>query len=439
MGSNKPIQRPSERTWDATVKAFQLGTKAEELADGLGIGLTTLRKWFREDGIKVIRNSSSVPEMPELTETEQIHQEALETRLRKERDYYRKLYSGALEQLGFENLVKRAMEQAAEIIPPLEVVSTIPIKMKHVGPGSETDVLQVGDVHAGEVIDIDETYGISQFDMSVVARRLSVLFSKTLYLVTLRRHALNIPCLIVSQGGDMVSGEIHDELVKTNAEHSMISAIRTAFMLAQGIAFLAPHFERIDVPCVTGNHGRMGKKPNFKQRFVNWDYLVYQWEAVLLRQFKNVFFDIPKSPFMLVNAEQTRILITHGDNIKGWMGIPWYGIERFAHRVRELLQAKNDYYDVLLLHHFHCRGDLDKASGPIIINGSLKGGDEFSIGSLQATNKPSQNLVHFDNRHGYIGGEPIYVHDMEYQPDLEIKDVLPDVWADIIEEGLQPE
>ena len=348
---------------------------------------------------------------------------------------WRSRHKQAVSRLALDSEFIDVVKLVAEMVPPVTVMSPTPIEHIRIGDkGTETDVLNLGDLHAGEVVSANETMGINQYNMTIMSRRLDMVFQKTLELVVLRRSSLNIPQLIVAQLGDMVAGDIHMELQRTNVENMMITAVRTASMLAQGLAYLSPHFEQIRVPCVVGNHPRLSKKPSYKERYYNWDFMVYQWEAAFCRHLKNVQFYIPKSPYMFINAESMRLLLFHGDAIKGWMGTPYYGIDRAILRLREMFAASDEYFDAVLLGHFHRRDDGDMATGPRIINGSLKGGDEFAMGSMQVTNKPTQNLLHFHSKHGYIGGGPIYVGSADDDPDLGFNDFLPEIWSDAIQE-----
>lgn len=352
---------------------------------------------------------------------------------RAEANYYKKLYNEALKALGIQDAVVETMKEIAHIVPPVSVQSIsypgAPTRMER---GTETDGLQLSDLHGGEEVDLEETMGFAEFNMDILAKRLGRLFYKVIDLVNLRRMGLYIPKLVIFEQGDMVSGDIHPELIRTNVGHMMTVVTRVAFMNAQGIAALSPHFEHIDVECVVGNHARLYNKPYYKQKYVNWDYLCYQWQAVFCQSLDNVTFHIPKSPFVLVEVENSKVLVMHGDSIRSWMGIPWYGIQRAANRLRGLLQRKGEHFDALLLGHFHNRADIEDVTGPIIINSSLKGGDEYAIGSLQTVSSPSQNLLHFHEEHKYIGQEPIFLEKTE--PRIEIQDYLSDTWVDLIDE-----
>jgi len=357
--------------------------------------------------------------------------------LRAEANHYKRLYHEAVKRIGIQDAVTQAIHDVAHFVPAITVKAEFP-KRKASGHGSETDLLQLSDLHGGEIVDPAETMGLNAFNMTILNRRLGMLARKVIELVELRRSALYIPKLRIAQEGDMLSGEIHEELVRTNVGHMMNMTVRVAFLTAQLVAYVAPHFDHVDCDCVVGNHPRMYQKVYAKEKYVNWDYMLYQWEAVFCRGIPNVTFNIPKSPFILVQVENTRCLIQHGDQIRSWNGIPWYGIERAVHRLREMFQAADEYFDCTLLGHFHNRADIDRATGPIVVNGSVKGGDQFSMGSLQTTNRPSQNLLFFHDKNGYIGGMPIYLHDADDLPEMEFRDFMPEIWADLTEEVKQP-
>jgi len=349
--------------------------------------------------------------------------------------HYKMLYKEAVDELQLRQSVEDVIRDVAASVPAITVKTLAPRKqdLSNIkARGSETDVLQLSDIHGMEVVRQEETLGMNQYNPLIMNRRLDMVFRKVVELVELRRGSLYVPRLMIAEEGDMLSGEIHDELVSTNVERMMIAAVRVASLLAQGIAYLSPHFEQIEVVCVPGNHARLTKKTQYKEKYINWDFLCYQWQAVFCRGLKNVKFIIPKSPYILHTVENTRLLLYHGDSVQSWMGIPWYGIERADMRLTKLFSGVNKRYDAILMGHFHRRFDMDTVSGPIICNGSVKGGDEFALGKLMVSNVPSQNLLYFHSKNGYIGGGPILLHDADDNKTLGFKDDLPEVWADIV-------
>lgn len=425
-------------------KQYDLSTRADKqtIINRYDISsIDVLRHWrskcrYAKDSVSTCAHThtNNSDNEPDLTPDEEVSRQAQEFANKEDLKRKDERYKALLKRLSNQNILVEAIHTVAETIPPITVETTAP-RYEPKGRGTETDVLQLSDVHGAEVVDPEHTMGLAQYNMEIMRRRMGMLFRKTLELVELRRSSLTINNLAVTEVGDMLSGDIHEELSRTNAMNVMMASVITAMSVSQGLAYLAPHFKRIDVYCVPGNHPRMTRKPSFKEKYVNWDYMCYQWQAVFCRDLKNVHFHIPVSPFLLANVESTRLLLLHGDSIRMWMGIPWYGIKRRAAELREMLQGGKDHYDGMLLGHFHNRGDIDTPTGPIIINGSMKGGDEFSIGSLNTYNRPSQNLLFFHNKNGYIGGGPIYLDEADNKPSMEFKANLPEVWVDFMLTG----
>lgn len=443
-----PIDQPEE--WEKVKKRYLAADLAEldVMAEEFGYrSRENLCKAMR--GFSVLRSkgtdashaaSSSVMRpgdirVPAKDAHEQIASDVAIGTTHREASYFKRMYLEAIKELQTRQMVEETIKMVAGVIPPIEVRTIVPRRQdegKIKAKGTETDVLQLSDVHGMEVVRREETLGLNEYNPTIMNRRLDMTFRKVVELVELRRGSLLVPDLMIAEEGDMVSGEIHDELVATNVERMMIAAVRVASLISQGIAYLSPHFKQIDVVCVPGNHARLTRRPQFKEHYINWDYMCYQWQAVFCKGLPNVHFHIPKSPFIIWKVENTRLLLYHGDSIQSWMNVPWYGIERADMRLSKLFTGAGKSYDAILMGHFHRRFDMDTVTGPIICNGTVKGGDEFALGKLMVSNAPSQNLLYFHSHHGYIGGGPILLREADHNEKLGFNDILPDVWADIV-------
>jgi len=158
---------------------------------------------------------------------------------------------------------------------------------------------------------------LNSYDLDIFNRRLYGWATQLLNLVNYRRNIATIDDLIMPMLGDMISGDIHEELARSNIANCMEQMIRGANLISQALMFFAPHFKTITVPCVVGNHGRMTRKPPMKDKYMDWDYLLYQWVASFCTNQKNIKFDIPKSFINLFSVYDQTILMMHGDSISG--------------------------------------------------------------------------------------------------------------------------
>jgi len=261
-------------------------------------------------------------------------------------------------------------------------------------------VVHLSDFQYGEFVDPDQVMGLNSYDCEIAARRIYQLEQLILTSLDVIGRAHPVPTLRLLLLGDMVSGAIHNELAETNDANLYEQWAQLSLLLAQFVLRLAARFEQVVIEGVPGNHGRTTIRPGAKDRFVNWDYLMYQTLSLMLMNQGNVTCDFPRSPLMTTEIEGHTYLLFHGDEIKSWQGIPWYGIERSIARLRELMQARSVNFEYAALGHMHNWAELERAVGQIMINGSLVGGSEYGIGRLFSTCPPTQALYFMHREHG---------------------------------------
>ncbi len=217
------------------------------------------------------------------------------------------------------------------------------------------------------------------------------------------------------------SGQIHAELVETANDSVIEWTLGGALIISQFLIDLSRHFKHIEFTGVVGNHGRMTKDVRFKQRYVNWDYLLYVISSLMCINQKNIVFDIPKSFFTMKKISGQNYLILHGDNIKGYRSIPWYGIERAVNELSQLLSSQNKIFQHVFLGHFHNQGILDKIIGEVILNGSVIGGNEYSLGKLFKSADPKQMLMGVNSKYGPTWRFPINLREAKIKQNPRYK------------------
>lgn len=286
----------------------------------------------------------------------------------------------------------------------------------------ETMLLLLSDLHIGEVVASPEVNGINEYNINIMRHRLAFLADHIIDIKTNKLMGYQFDKLVIGGLGDFVSGIIHQELIETGEGNVAEWTLGGAFVIAQFIREMAQAFSEVEFVGIVGNHGRLTQKPRFKQRYVNWDYFLYQILSLLLANQPNVKFHIPQSFWTLYDINGKSFLFLHGDNVNSYASIPWYGIERTVAKLKELLEAKNQQFDYVCMGHFHNRNILDRVKGELIINGSLIGGNEYSIGKLFTSSLASQHLCGVHRKYGTsfsykirvqyapTDGEPRYVY-----------------------------
>lgn len=187
------------------------------------------------------------------------------------------------------------------------------------------------------------------------------------------------PCSYYSVYGVVVhnSGDIHEELIRTNEFGAPMQAVKAGFLLGAFLVGLSPHFKTVRAEILTaGNHDRITRKPQCEDGGVNsWGYIVASIAQQYVSAVPNIKFKMHTSLSAVVQIENLRYLIMHGDGIIGTFGIPFYGIER--RKQREAMARMNmpdaTHFDSIVLGHFHAALNHEHW----IIGGSLTGTTAF--------------------------------------------------------------
>jgi hypothetical protein len=262
-----------------------------------------------------------------------------------------------------------------------------------------TPFLKLSDWHIGEVVKRDETEGFNKFNHKIAQARIFGIVDSFLRYVEVQRYAYQIPELVVSCEGDFISGDIHRELSVTNEWPVPVQTANAGLLLSEVIARLAPHFDKVRILEVGGdNHGRLTRKPQFKQKAMNnMNFAVYEIVNAHMARHKNVVIERPASAKYLASVAGWKVLIEHGDGFQGWMGIPFYGMERtWGREARKRMRKPKRAFDFWSIGHWHVPGVLWNR---VLMNGSLSGTTEFD--HLQGREAgPAQVAIFFHPEHG---------------------------------------
>jgi hypothetical protein len=262
------------------------------------------------------------------------------------------------------------------------------------------------DWHAGEIVRPEEIDGLNEFNKKICRERIGKLVDTTVELC--KKHMGNdikYPGIVCGLGGDMISGDIHEELTETNEEPTPATLLWLQDDIAAGLTHFADKFGRVFVPCVVGNHGRTTRKPRAKHRaFTSYEWSLYQQ---LARHFKNddrFTFCIPDGPDIKFEVLGNSFLLTHGDSLgtKGGDGIIGAigPIARGTFKINRNEANIGRSPGILLCGHWHTYIPAG-AGNPFAVNGALKGYDEYAHTLLRVPySRPSQSLMFVNKDHG---------------------------------------
>jgi hypothetical protein len=258
------------------------------------------------------------------------------------------------------------------------------------GPGIPTLVLS--DFHWAEKVDPAQINGVNSFDLTIARKRLRYTIENAIHLCRILDPKWRYPGIVCVLGGDMISGNIHDELTATNEINSMPAILDLYGELVAAITLLADNFGNVLLPCVSGNHGRDTRKIWSKDRHAtSFDWLLYMFLAKHFAKDKRVQFLIPTGPDVGYKVYGHRYLLTHGDKLgHGGDGLIGFlgPVTRGDHKRRSRNAQIDQPYDTLVCGHWHQYAHLSR----LIVNGSLKGYDEYAFTEAFSFEKPQQAL-----------------------------------------------
>lgn len=343
----------------------------------------------------------------------------LETKLsvvRHERDRLK-------DQLGRVEKQRQETQKLLDLVSRIEDVTPAPptwLVDPPSGKNHATATFLITDTHFDEVVEPKEIMGLNAYNRVIAEQRLERAFKRG---TTLARDYLGsrytYDGAVVLLGGDIVSGDIHDELIRTNEAPTTETVEYFIDPMLAGLKLLREEFGQLHCVGVVGNHDRLQKKKPAKLRSKDsWTWLFYKILAREFRRHSTVTFDVPESPEVNVPIYDTRFQLHHGDDFRGGSGISgalaplMLGDHRKRRRNFNAARATGDRsmeFDYQIMGHWHQRIILPG----LIVGGTLKGYDEYSRSKNYDYSPPSQELMVVTPERGITFNAPIWVEDRE--------------------------
>jgi predicted phosphodiesterase len=185
--------------------------------------------------------------------------------------------------------------------------------------------------------------------------------------------------IVVPLAGDILTGDIHPELLRTNEAPVQASVVHWVPILASALRRLADEFGHVFVPTCDGNHDRDAvnhRTPTKKRTESSYAWIIYNWLADTLRDDPRVEFSISVSPEQRFDVYDTRFLLTHGDAFRsqGGVGGLYPALLKYLLRKHQAYSALRNDFDYALMGHWHQL----LWGQDFVVNGSLKGWDEYA-------------------------------------------------------------
>lgn len=323
----------------------------------------------------------------------------------------RKAHAATRRQLSAEqeraDTLERLLERYVVADPASMVVPAWLEKPKRARKHRATALLLLSDLHLDEVVAPAEINGVNAYNRTIAWGRLRSVVDGTIKMCDQFVGGVELDGIVVAMLGDVLTGDIHDELSRTNEAPTMASVTHWVPLVASALKRLADHFGNVFVPCVDGNHDRFYKKIAAKQRAessVAWVF--YNWVAAMCADDRRITFKITPAPEQVVKVYSTRFLLTHGDGFRsaGGVGGIYPSMLKFLLRKHSQFADTGQPWDVALMGHWH-----QYLTGPdFIVNGSLKGYDEYAARNGFGFELPRQALAIVTPERGVTMQMPVY-------------------------------
>ncbi|MBA2707942.1 MAG: hypothetical protein H0U59_09085, partial [Gemmatimonadaceae bacterium] len=305
---------------------------------------------------------------------------------------------------------------------PVNVPKYRPIKQSAKKP-TRSVICPIYDQQFGQFVRASDTPGNQgNFSVKVFDERLARWVEGVTSVIRQYATAYRLEELLIPFGGDHVEG---DEIFAGQAWQleldpaqqvwqlalKMDSAIREVVRFAKeeiGIPFIALY-------AVTGNHGRVGgKRGGARPATYNWDWL---FETILFDRLASEPIDefaIEPGGSLFFRCAGHEFQAIHGDQIRGWGGLPFYGLSKHDGRSIRMHSRIHRY---MLMGHHHQRAEIPNGAGETLVSGDWVGANNLS-GMISAASRPQQSVIFVAEKWGVTGTERIYFTpaDEAYEP-----------------------
>lgn len=233
--------------------------------------------------------------------------------------------------------------------------------------------LLFSDVHYGKYIDnIDGNF----VDIKVIRERVRKISDSVVKEIIREGKSFNVERVVLALIGDIIeNADFHGQESEKGCEFSTSRQVQEAInsMFYDLILPIAMTGVKVDVPCVTGNHDRIGHNKTYqKPGEDNLTFIIYSTLEMLCRQsnLKNVTFQIAKSLYTSIQIYGNTVVYEHGDELKN------LNRDTMANQM-----AKRQVQLGRVVHFFrvgHWHEPVVYGQGRMMVNGSVPGQDDYA-------------------------------------------------------------
>lgn len=390
------MPRHTQETIDKVATALKLG-KMNQAAIGRKLKVSQQFVKKVKEGVAIARVEPTVAASADPTDARVLQLEAKEVANKDEIRRLKLAYKAAQRKNSLFEAIADEARTTITPIKPLPKVRKVPSSEKKI---RESCVLCLSDGHHDAVIKPHQVAGLESHDFNIALRRAEQ-YVDTVIRFTQRTLAnYDFHTLYILAHGDHTSGDIHGSVDHSHYRNAFRNCLAIGQMHSLIFRDLAAVFPKIHVLYLSGNHGRRTPKKEYHGPMNNWDYLVAKVAEQHCANLENVDFLIPDSFSANLEIEGHGFTVSHGDDIRSFSGLPWYGIERKVRRWTALNAAVSRKISYYHFGHFHTATSMANLNGEVLINGAWIATDPYVYNSLSTFNEPCQIMHGVHRDHG---------------------------------------
>lgn len=238
------------------------------------------------------------------------------------------------------------------------------------------------------------------YSSEVCRDRVRLYCQKVQRLVELQRLDHPVRRIALFLVGDMVEGELIFPGQAWHIDSSLYQqlTIDGTEILGGVIDWASQNFEEVLVFAVPGNHGALGGRSRRDMHpESNSDRMLYQIVKQISERagLENVTWNVAEDWFTVADlGEGCRFFLLHGEDVRGYAGIPWYGWTRKVTGVGSLERIWEEMsYDHMIAGHFHTPVSIYINGRRLWINASTESHNPYAARQLSAAGQPAQWLL----------------------------------------------
>ena len=337
------------------------------------------------------------PEAP----PERAERETREARLKRQVDEYKALYDASREKADF--LDERLADTVAAAAVPLPAPDYRIADRQNSHLPTRSVIFDLSDSQLGQKVQAKDTGGnVYNWEISEWCAKQYV--TATVSSIRNFMRSYRITEAVFNYGGDEGEGwgifPGQNVQLCRNAAEQVVYGAQLFVGMERAIIGALPEIKKWRRRKVLGNHGKPGgravgaEESTFNWEWIFWHYLLAYGQNLPIEDSEiathgRIRFEVAGQPF----------ISTHGDEIIGQMGIPWYGVYRmWAKHTSEL--GRGNEFRYWLFHHWHQTTRLTYGDGAAFCNGDWVGANNMTGRLKNPASQPEQCLYFVGHERG---------------------------------------